>query len=117
MSAIKKIGLSTVALAAAVQQSYAINFGTDKVSDSVKGSGETADVAAQGIANNAIGFLGLIAVFYALWGGFNILTAGGDDDKVKKGKAILIQAGIGLVVIFLAWSVVSFVIKNLLGGN
>ena len=38
-----------------------------------------------------------------------------DEEKVKKGKTILIQAGIGLVVIFLANSIVSWIINAVLG--
>ncbi len=65
--------------------------------------------------NNMLGFLvGLlyfIAVLFALWGGFQILTAGGDEEKVKKGKTTLIQAVIGLIVIFLASQIISWVIS------
>lgn len=115
MSALKKIGFGSVAFVTAIQQSYAIDFGGSKVADSIKGSADTADVTVQNLVSKAMVFLGIIAVLYGLWGGFNILTAGGDDDKVKKGKTILIQAGIGLVVIFLANSIVQFVLNNILG--
>ncbi len=67
----------------------------------------------QNLVENFMLFLGIIAVIYALYGGFKILTAGGNEDGVKSGKQILIQAGIGLVVIFLANSVVQFVLRNL----
>ena len=93
----------------------AINFGGDKVDSDLKGSDASADSAIQTLIGNAITFLYLVAVEFALWGGFNILTAGGDEEKVKKGKTILIQAGIGLVVIFLASSIVNWVVTKLLG--
>jgi len=57
----------------------------------------------------------ILNVVFALWGGFNILTAGGDEEKVKKGKTILIQAAIGLVVIFLASSIVQWIVSSILG--
>ena len=58
-------------------------------------------------------FLYLIAVLYALWGWFNILTAGGDEEKVKKGKTILIQGWIGLLVIWLSGAIVTWIISML----
>ena len=63
-----------------------------------------------------IGLLYFVAIVFALYGGFQILTAGGDDEKVKKGKTTLINAVIGLVVIFLASSIVGWIIVNLEGG-
>lgn len=109
MSAIKKIGFGAVALATAVQQTYAINFGASDVKAELKGSTESAEGAIQTLVGRAIGFLYILAVLFGLWGGFQIMTAGGDDEKVKKGKTIIIQALIGLVVIFLANSVVTWI--------
>ncbi len=43
-----------------------------------------------------------------------MLTAGGEEEKMKKGRTILIQVAIGLVVIFLANSVVQFVLQRIL---
>ncbi len=110
MSAIKKIGFGAVVLATLAQQTYALNFGASDVKAELKGSTESADGAIQTLIGRAIGFLYILAVVYGLWGGFNIMTAGGDDEKVKKGKTIIIQALIGLVVIFLANSIVSWIL-------
>ncbi|MDD2907865.1 MAG: pilin [Candidatus Gracilibacteria bacterium] len=65
--------------------------------------------------NNMLGYLvGLlyfVAVVFALYGGFQILTAGGDEEKVKSGKTTLVNAVIGLVVIFLASIIVNWIIS------
>lgn len=65
--------------------------------------------------NNMLGYLvGLlyfVAVVFALYGGFQILTAGWDEDKVKSGKTTLVNAVIGLVVIFLASIIVNWIIS------
>ena len=37
------------------------------------------------------------------------MTAGGDEEKVKKGKTTLINALIGLFVIFIAWQIVGWI--------
>ena len=44
----------------------------------------------------------------AVYAGFLIVTAGGDEEKVKKGKHILIQVAIGIIVVFLASTFVYF---------
>lgn len=59
----------------------------------------------------ALGLLYFIAVIFALYWGFQILTAGWDEDKVKKWKTTLINAVIGLVVIFLASIIIRWVIS------
>lgn len=76
---------------------------------------ETTDLPTtiQQYVNFLMTFLYLIAVLYALWGGFQILTAGGDDEKVSKGKTILIQGAIGLFVIWISGTIVKFVLSVL----
>lgn len=109
-----KASIATLVIAQTNFASAAINLGGSNVQEGLKGSGDSADNAVQSLITNAIGFLYLIAVVYALWGGFNILTAGGDEEKVKKGKTVLIQAAIGLVVIWLASSIVNWIVTKIL---
>jgi hypothetical protein len=51
---------------------------------------------------------------YWLYGGFNILTAAWEEEKVKNWKKIIINALIWLVVIFLVSTLVEFLIKAIL---
>ena len=79
-----------------VTQNYAVaptdTFGTAKATTTTaKLEDQTLPEAIQTYVNYIMTFLYLIAVMYAIWGGFLILTAGGDEEKVKKGKTILIQ--------------------------
>ncbi len=83
-------------------------FGLTKTE--VNGEQGELQSAVQGYVNTFMTFLAIVAVLLILWGGFNILTAAGDDDKVSKGKTIIIQAGIGLLVIFLANSIITWVL-------
>lgn len=53
----------------------------------------------------------LIAVVFGLYGGFQILTAWGDDGKVKAWKTTLINAALWLAAIFLASTIVNWVIS------
>lgn len=114
----KNILKASVATGLALQTTFAsaaIDLGGNRVQNDLRGSDQWADTAIQVLIANAITFLYLIAVVYALWGWFNILTAGGDEEKVKKGKTVLIQAAIGLVVIFLASSIVQWIVTSILG--
>lgn len=79
------------------------------------GSGNSLDKSAENLVNNAMMFLALLAVGYGLYGGFLMMTAGGDEKKVEQGKTILIQVGLGLIVIFLAGSIVKWVLGLLQG--
>ena len=59
--------------------------------------------------NWTLGMLATIALVICLWAGFLMVTAAGDENKMKKGQTILKQAAIGLVIIGLAWLIVSVI--------
>ncbi len=66
------------------------------------------------------GFLGIIAVLLVVYGGFLWMTSAGDPAKVEKAKKVLLNAIIGLIIILLAFVIVSFVIRSIqgvTGGN
>ena len=65
------------------------------------------------IINIVLGLLALIAVVIVLIGGFEWMTAGGNEDKVATAKKRLIYGLIGLAIIFLAYGIVTFVIDRL----
>lgn len=52
--------------------------------------------------NLVLGFLGLISLVILLYGGFQMVTAAGDEKKYESGFKIMKQAGIGLLFIGLA---------------
>lgn len=53
--------------------------------------------------------LALIALLVLLWGWFQMVTAAWDDNKYKNGFKILKQAAIWLIMIWVAWFVVSLI--------
>ncbi|MBR6908602.1 hypothetical protein IKN40_09315 [bacterium] len=59
--------------------------------------------------NWILGMLALIALCICLYGGFQMVTAAGDDGKYKKGMTILKQAAIGLIIVGIAWLFVSLI--------
>ena len=59
--------------------------------------------------NWVLGILSLVALALCLWGGFLMMTSGGDKSKYEKGTGILKWAAIGLAIIALSWLLVSLI--------
>jgi type IV secretory pathway VirB2 component (pilin) len=55
----------------------------------------------------------LIAVLYIIYAGFQIMTGAGDEEKNKKAKNIILYVVIGIVIMWLAYSIVDFIIKSI----
>lgn len=62
----------------------------------------------------ALGFLGLAAAIFIIYGGFIWMTAAGNEEKVTQAKKILTSAVTGLVIVMLAWALVTFVVKSVI---
>ncbi len=60
-----------------------------------------------------LGLVGAIAVALFVYGGLVWMTAGGNSDKIRKGKDVLVWAIMGLVVIFTSYIVLNFIFKSL----
>jgi hypothetical protein len=54
--------------------------------------------------------VGVIAVIMIIWGGFSIVTAGGDAQKVGNGRKTITYALVGLVIVAMAQIIVRFVL-------
>ena len=64
-----------------------------------------------------LGIVGSIALLVFIWGGFTWVIAGGNEEKIKKGKDLIIWASFGLVVIFFSYAIVMFVITAVSGAG
>lgn len=62
-----------------------------------------------------LGLLGIVGAAMTIYGGYAWLTAGGNEQRIEKAQTILRSAVIGLVIIFFAWAIVSFVAR--VGAN
>ncbi len=71
---------------------------------------------AQNIINIILGFLGIVAVVIVLFAGFQWMTSGGEEEKVKEAQQRLIQGAIGMALILAAWMIAYFVIDQLVGA-
>ena len=65
----------------------------------------------------ALGIVGSIALLMMTYGGFLWLTAMGNNERVEKGKETLIWAVLGLVVIFGAYAITSYIIDKIVAGK
>ncbi|MBI5412250.1 hypothetical protein HZA43_03700 [Candidatus Peregrinibacteria bacterium] len=66
------------------------------------------------IINYFLGILGLVAVGFLIYAGVLMVTSGGNEEQVTKGRKVITYAIIGIVIIVLAYTIVQFV-TNLLG--
>jgi hypothetical protein len=60
-----------------------------------------------------LGIVGSLALLMFIYGGFTWLTSAGNTKAVDKGKAIVMGAATGLVIVFLSYSIVDFSLKKL----
>lgn len=71
-----------------------------------------AENVVVGIINVIIGVAGMIAVLMIVVSGINYATSSGDPGKAKKAKDTILYCVIGLIVAFLAFSLVNFVLAG-----
>jgi len=65
--------------------------------------------------NWAINFAAILAVIMIIVAGFQYITSMGDEKKISSANRSLIFALIGMILVFLAPSVIEFIIDNFLG--
>lgn len=79
--------------------------------------GDDLFTALMGILNFALLVGGIVAFFFVLFGGFVYLTAGGDAAKAGQGRTIIVNAIIGIIIIFLSLALVRFVVSRTKQSN
>lgn len=88
---------------------------SDKISDQAGSSGLNAteafneeisltEIVAQ-VIKSFLGILGIIFVVLMILGGYNWMTAQGDESKVEKAKSTIQKAVIGLIIIVASYSI------------
>lgn len=65
------------------------------------------------VVNVVLGFLGIVLLFYFLYGGFKWMTSGGDEKGVGEAKTMIRNAVIGLVIVMASYALSSFVLNQL----
>ncbi|OIO18951.1 MAG: hypothetical protein COY69_01845 [Candidatus Magasanikbacteria bacterium CG_4_10_14_0_8_um_filter_32_14] len=59
-----------------------------------------------------LGFVGLLATVYLIYGGFLYMTSSGDATKVTSASKIMLYSAIGLFIILASYSITNFVYKS-----
>lgn len=72
-------------------------------------STDTLPSAVTNVINYFLGILGFIAVAFIIYAGILMVTDAGGEEGVGKAKKIITYAVVGLVVIILSYTIVSFV--------
>ena len=65
------------------------------------------------IIAGALGVVGSIALLMFIFGGLTWMTSGGNDEKIKKGKQIIVWAVFGIIIIFTSYSLLNLVFELL----
>ena len=68
---------------------------------------------AQDVVIYLMTFVTIIGVIYVIWSGFRIMISAGDEDTVANSRKTILYVAIGIIVMWLAYSIVNFVIKFL----
>ena len=68
---------------------------------------------AKKVSDIILGLSGSLALLAFIYGGVMFLISSGNNEQVSKAKSILIGAVIGLVIVFISFTVVNFVFKGL----
>jgi Type IV secretion system pilin len=104
--------------------------GKEGVIENMKTTGKEAKFATTGdkshfllsdvmsvVIKSFLGLLGIIFLIMVLIGGYNWMTAAGDESKVEYGKKTLQRGIIGLIIIITAYSLTAFVFKAFSGTS
>ncbi|MBI4133294.1 hypothetical protein HY478_01640 [Candidatus Uhrbacteria bacterium] len=95
----------------------ALDVGINQVEGEIELGGADIRIVIARIIRVALGFLGVAALLIVLWGGFQWMTAGGDDEKVASAKRTLINGSIGLALILSAFAITQFILNALVAAT
>jgi hypothetical protein len=63
----------------------------------------------QNIISAALGFAGVVALFFIILGGFKLLTSGGDPKQIDGARKTLFYAILGLVLVLLSFLIINII--------
>jgi len=92
---------------------YVTGDATQDVNDGIVLGNKDPRTMITQIINVLLTLLGIVAVVIVLLGGFKWMTAGGNEDVIKKAKSRITSAVIGLVIVLFAYGITAFIFNNL----
>jgi hypothetical protein len=106
------ISIALIALTVVPIGVFGLDTGVDFGASTGLGGADIREVIAR-IIQVALGLLGIIALVLVLYGGYLWMTAAGDDNKVAQAKMLFRNAVIGLTIILMSFSIVTWVLAGL----
>jgi len=108
--------------------SYNIVLAANAVDMATEGLGWSAAVGGITVDENpfikigrilgyVVGIASVILIIIMVYGGVTWMTAGGNSEGVQKGKSMIIQGVIGLLITMSAYSLTYFVVQRVLAGT
>ena|SRR3989304_3423710 len=79
----------------------------------LKGAKADVPVIIGRVVNIILTFSGIIVLVLFIYGGWLIMTSAGNADKIKRGRAVLLQTTIGIVIILASYAITDYILTNL----
>src|SRR3989338_2916057 len=92
---------------------FSEDFGLEPIEDTLILGTQDIRITIAKIIRVVLSFLGIIALVLVLYAGFTIMTSAGNPQKVETGKKILLNAGIGLLIIMSSLAITQFILTKL----
>ncbi|MBI2984008.1 MAG: hypothetical protein HYY50_00025 [Candidatus Kerfeldbacteria bacterium] len=90
----------------------ATTFSVESIGSQIGVSQADLRTAVINILRIALGFLALLAVAFLVAGGIDYVIAGDSEVVRIRARRIIVYSLISLIIVLLAWAIVSFVIKT-----
>jgi uncharacterized membrane protein len=74
---------------------------------------EQREIIIANAINIVLSLIGVLFIGLMIYGGYNWMTAGGNEEKVKTAKGTVTEAAIGLIVVIGAYAISYFVLEFL----
>ena len=76
------------------------------------GTVDSPQILIGNVINAVLGIVGSLALLMFVFGGLTWMTSSGSQEKIKKGKDIIIWSALGLAVIFLSYALTRFILST-----
>ena len=94
--------------AVGAQDPFGVNYGRN----AGLGTGDVRNVVVS-LINVLLGILGVVALVIILYGGFKWMTSAGNEETISSARKTISAGVIGLLIIFVAYSVTVFIFNVL----
>ncbi len=81
----------------------------------ISGSGQPPSIqqVTGQIIGGVLAFVGVIFLILTIYGGITWMTAGGNEEKIKKAKGLIVNSIIGVIIILAAYTIVNYIFASI----